>query len=189
MRLKEEKQLMTNYIISGLILIVIVFIQITDNKINNFDNNLEEIKFAVLESMFNRNYHLAAHNSYTETANLLDISNASVVKGSIKPFDLTNIKNIDTNNLRHLKRWNKVANGELSLSQFYHQEAKYYSDLHRSESINYENKKTNYLKNKQNGTYWTYVKIIFVILEVILIMINLYIYFILHKNINSRLKS
>jgi len=188
MRLNEERELMYGGILSILILLTLFCIYLSDLYINEQNNHIENQRLDMLETMNYMNNHLISNCSFVETANYIDISNSSIVNGSAKQYKIDNIENLNPDDLRYYQAWNAVVKGEMTLSDFYHNESVQSSKKYQSARNTFDKQKKELLELKEQGTIWIFLKKLFLALELSFILANGYVYYDLMKKISLRIK-
>ena len=188
MRLLEEKKLTFIGIVSTLILIVLVVIQYSGIKINEHYQLIDNKRLDMQNDLLFINHHFLSNHTNKSTANLISLFDASIAEGSAKSVDLNGLADISKDDLRHQEQWNKVINNEITIVDFYNNEAKI-SGVKFQRAINKYSENEKILINlKKHRMPWSYIRDYLMVFEAFLILINMYAYYNLYKQINIRIK-
>jgi len=190
MRLKEEKNMILLGIISALIILVVFFIQIADNKISehkkNFiiqqnNLNLQQGKsiHALLNNYWNRNFGFFISH-FTPKVIIDPISSMSM--------NLTKFMNADKNNQVRDVLWEQVKENKLNLEDYYFKMSDIYYTEYKKSYNKYHTDLQKFYNENSIGTVWEFRKSILVVMEFILIFIYLFGYALLFKMIKGRRK-
>lgn len=190
MRLKEEKLLMSLGIISVLIILDILFLQIADSKISKYNNELttqhnylNTQQGRILNAVLAKNWHknMSLFVSYFKPQIELDIN-------SHLEFESTGVENTDDKNNLRKNLLKKVKQNKLSLEDFYYNMAQIYTEEYVDLYNQYHQMTKAYLKKSSTGTIWTNIKKYLFVIEIVLILLNLFGYAYLFKSISLRTK-
>jgi hypothetical protein len=190
MRLKEEKVLILLGIISVLIILDILFLQIADSKISKHNNELttqhnylNTQQGRLLNAVLAKNWHkdMSLFISYFKPKIELDIN-------SHLEFESTGVENTDNKNNLRKNLLKKVKQNQLSLEDFYYNMAQIYTEEYIDLYNQYHQMTQGYLKKSSSGTIWTSIKKYLFVIEIVLILLNLFGYAYLFKSISLRTK-
>jgi len=190
MRLKEEKVLIGLGIISLLIIFDILFLQIADSKITEFNNSittqhnyLNTQQGRILNAMLNKQWHqdMSLFIQYFKPKIDIDL-NANA------DFSSTGFGNTDEKNNLRKNLLDKVAQNTLSPADFYSNMAQVYAEEYVNLYNQYHQMAKDYIEKSSSGTKWTIAKRYLFLIEIALILLNLIGYSYLFKSISSRIK-
>ena len=189
-RLKEEKIFILLGIISVLIILDILFLQISDSKISKYNselitqhNYLKTQQGRLLNAALEKNWHkdMSLFISYFKPKIELDMN-------SHLKFESTGVDNTDNKNHLRKNLLKKVKQNQLSLEDFYYNMSQIYTEEYVNLYNQYHQMAQGYLKKRSSGTIWTSIKEYLFVIEIILILLNLFGYAYLFKSISLRTK-
>lgn len=188
MRLTEEKKLHLIGFGCALILIIHLGIQYADVELNNYNQDLESKRIGIQEGLLKINHFLLANHKNKSTANLITLLNGHIEAGTTKPVDFGNKQVIGNDDERHRKQWESVRNNEITIVEYYETEAKNTSIQYQNEINNYYGDKESYISAKDSGSIWTPIRNSLMFVELILILLVLYGYYFLYKQVIQRIR-
>jgi hypothetical protein len=188
MRLLEEKKLTFIGIVSTLILIVLVVIQYSGIRINEHYQLIDNKRLDMQNDLLFINHHFLSNHTNKSTANLISLLDANIVEGSTKSVDFSGFTEVSEDDLRHEEQWSKVRNKEITIVDFYNNEAKISGVKFQSAINMYSENKEKLINLKKTRIPWSYIRDYLMVFEVFLILVNMYAYYNLYKQINIRIK-
>jgi len=180
MRLKEEKILIGLGIIAAFILLVVVFIQIADNQINNYNQDLllNSLEVNRLFTDVIGGMQQLYHDEWLDIARPEIQINAQATQRAIDSGTTC-------------KKWNNLAydimNGTISYEDFFNRSVNLRSEIYESSIQKYLNHSIQFEIKVRNKPSWYGIKSILIPIEIFLILLNGLGYFYLHHKIKNRI--
>lgn len=189
MRLKEERLIIFQGIISILILLVVIFIQIAESKISkyNHETSLKQNELNLqIGQMLNTTLETEFNNIKYVFSSLLGDKVYTVTMDSLK------LKSFGSESLEEDLQFENDLDSlyqtkQITTADLYMKKAERFANIHVEACNRYNQMLQDYKDRSFTDKVWSTIKNILVVIELTLIIISLFVYLQIFKQIDSRL--